>query len=329
VVERYVSVRVTVRSRELGERVAAEAFEAGASGLEERAEGLELLIYASDQCARAVTQALESLASGSIVVGPREEVADVDWSRAWREGLEPIEISPRLLIRPSFAQPVVRAGQGVLEIDTGQAFGTGGHASTRLALTLLDALPDSLLRGARVLDVGCGSGVLALAALRLGAACAVALDTDPLATEATRSNARANGLSAGIRVFTGSPHALRTRPFDVVLANLLRSELEPLLPAIAGAIRPGGRGVVSGLLADERDLAARAFGALDLAIQEGRTAWDGGDEWLACLIGHQEPDPTAGSGFNKAPIGFVPASIPGGRRGSGRAPAVASRLWLP
>ena len=120
----------------------------------------------------------------------------------------------------------------MLEIDPGQAFGTGGHASTRLALELLAALPEEAVHGARVLDVGCGTGVLALSALALGAASAVAHDLDPLATRATQENALRNGLAGPLSVFTGPVAALGGDLFSLVLLNMIRSELLPLLPAV-------------------------------------------------------------------------------------------------
>src|SRR5207249_3755458 len=119
-----------------------------------------------------------------------------------------IEVSERLRIRASFEPSPPRAGQRDLVIDPGQAFGTGGHESTRLALAWIDDLRGELGAPPGILDVGTGTGVLALAALALGARRAVACDVDPLAAAAARANARANGLAAQLDVFAGSPEAL-------------------------------------------------------------------------------------------------------------------------
>src|SRR5215472_16812464 len=203
----------------LAERVAAEAWEAGASGLEEREEGaiVALLIYAPAARAAAVRQAAVALL-GEAAVAPIEPVAEVDWPQAWKLGLRPIVVSPRLVVRPPFAAFALAAGQGELLIEPRQAFGTGAHATTELALAALDAAL-AARSAERVLDVGCGSGILALAALRLGARRAVACDVDRLAAREAVDNARRNQLADRLAAFAGTLAALRASDFDLVLAN--------------------------------------------------------------------------------------------------------------
>jgi len=282
---RHTRIEVRGRSPELLERASAEAFDAGALGSEERADGV-LWVYALAEAAERVCAALRGVAG--VVLGRTEPVPERVWSEAWKEGLEPIVISARLLVRPSFRiAPVGFAGQELV-IEPGQAFGTGGHASTRLALESIDALADTdaaALRGARVLDVGCGSGVLALAALALGARRALGCDLDPLATVAAREAASANGLAGRLLLFTGSLDALgppAERGFELVIANLLRRELEPLLPRLVRLLAPGARVVLSGLLASEREEVERALAALHLAVRSVRQQSDpSGDTWIA------------------------------------------------
>jgi ribosomal protein L11 methyltransferase len=266
----------------LAERVAAEAWAAGAAGLEERGAGGHLLVYVAEEGAAAVRAALGALAPEGVRVGAPEPVAPVDWSHAWRAGLGEVVISPRLSVRPPFVAGTGGPGRGEVVIDPGQAFGTGGHASTRLALALLDTLPRAECAAGTALDVGCGSGVLALAALRLGAPAAVALDLDPVAARATRDNARRNGLAARLRVFAGPVAALGRGGFAPVLANLLRRELLPLLPELARRLRPGAALVLSGLLADERAEVEAALAGAGLGVADARAETDpGGDAWLA------------------------------------------------
>src|SRR5262249_18285588 len=148
-----------------------------------------------------VRDALASALGDAVEVAQPQPEPEVDWSTAWRSGLEAIEISPRLMVRPPFAKAELQSGQACVVIEPGQAFGTGGHSSSRLALELLDALERERVEGARVLDVGCGSGVLALAALALGARSAVGFDRDLLAVRAARANAHENRSSAQFRVF--------------------------------------------------------------------------------------------------------------------------------
>jgi ribosomal protein L11 methyltransferase len=285
VTDRFDSLRVLAPDTALAERAAAEAWAAGACGVEERADGLELVVYTPSGCTEAVHRAMGTLAGAGVEVAAPEPVPPVDWSRAWRDGLRAIEISPRLVVRPSTVDEPDGVHEASVVIDPGQAFGTGGHASTRLALILLDALPASRRRGARVLDVGCGTGVLALAALRLGARSAVALDLDPLAAEAARANARANGLGTRVETFTGSLDALAGPPFDLVLANMLRSELEPCLAPLSRALTTDGRAVLSGLLQVERDAVERGLAGAGLRVHDARTLRDDTDVWLGLVVG--------------------------------------------
>ena len=291
----------------MAERVAAEAYAAGAVGLEEREdpEGVALLLYAPTGDAEAVRRAVARVgvpAPGAEIVA----VPDTDWSEAWKLDLEATVVSPRLVVRPSFVSFDASSARALeppaeIVVDPGQAFGTGGHPSTRLALEWIDRLAPALEPGARILDVGTGTGVLALAALRLSEAEvegedseAVALDTDPLATAAARANARANGLAARLHVFTGPLAALCRAPrdgrgsfdpaFDLVVANLLRTEMLPLLEEISLRMRPGTNAVLSGLLASERGSVEAAAGAVGLATVGARSGDDdSGDRWTALL----------------------------------------------
>jgi ribosomal protein L11 methyltransferase len=281
-------VRIEVRSadRAAAEWAAAEAFAAGASGLEEREEedGIRLLVYAPAACAARVREAAVRCGAG-VAVSAAEPVAEEDWAETWKRGLGPVEVSPRLVVRPSFAPagPPV-PGRAELVIDPGQAFGTGGHESTRLALEWVDALAPALPAGARALDVGCGTGVLALAALRLGAARAVAIDLDRAAARAAWENAARNDLASRCAVACATPAALAPARFELVLANLLRTELLPLLPDLAARIAPSGRAVLSGLVAGEREAVERALAACGLRSLGERDRDDaGGTRWIALL----------------------------------------------
>lgn len=287
---RWVQIRVSAASAAAAEWAAAEAFAAGARGLEERSGGgdgsgiVELFVYAPAAAAEGVRGALVELAARgggtALRVLGAELVPDEDWSRRWREGLGVVRVSARLAVRPPFV-PDDALGPA-LAIEPGQAFGTGGHASTRLALAAIDALPPRWLAGARVVDAGTGSGVLALAALSLGARTAVGFDLDPVAAREARQNAERNGLAARAHFFAGPIAALCAAPFDLALANLLRSELLPILAPLAASLRRGGRAVLSGLLAGEREAIEGALAGAGLALEEAREERDPtGDVWLA------------------------------------------------
>ncbi|KAF0654421.1 ribosomal protein L11 methyltransferase [Cyanobium sp. Copco_Reservoir_LC18] len=205
--------------------------------------------------------------------------ADEDWSLSWKSHWRPDPVGERLLVLPAWLEvPPEQAGRLVIRIDPGSAFGTGSHPTTRLCLEGLEALAAEReragrgagLEGLRVADLGCGSGILGLAALRLGAAGVAAADTDPLAERATRQNAALNGLDGtrGLTVTTGSAEALVAlldgRPADLLLCNILAPVIEALIPWFEHLLSPGGVGLLSGLLVDqapglERDLAAAGW----------------------------------------------------------------------
>lgn len=260
--------------------------EAGASGLEERedAAGGCLLVYAPAEHVEAVAAAAAACAPGAALAGP-EPVVEQNWADLWKRGLEPVEVSPRLRVRPSFLPSPPARGQAELVIDPGQAFGTGGHASTLLALEWVARVVPDLPADVRVLDVGCGTGVLALAALELGAARALAFDVDPLAGAAAHANARANGLERRLDVYVGGVAALGPSLFDLVLANLLKSELLPTLEELVMHTAFGGRVVLSGLLSADRDEVVEAARSLGLELLEGSERDDGsGDLWVSLLM---------------------------------------------
>jgi len=286
-----VCFTVRAGSQRAAEVALADALEAGVSGLEERDAqdegevrgGTTWLLYAPEAAAAAVAAVLEQ-APGLEFSGPTR-VAPEDWAETWKQGLEAVVVSPRLRVRPSVVAAPAVEGQAEVVIDPGQAFGTGGHLSTLLALEWVAALADAALAEACVLDVGSGSGVLALAALRLGARGAVAFDLDPLAGQATRDNAAANDLAARLSVFVGPVSALGAVRFDVVLANLLSSELLPVLRDVARLTAAGGSVVLSGLLAAEEPRIVQECGRVGLR-REGRRARSdaNGDDWVSLLM---------------------------------------------
>ena len=282
----FMCLEIRARDATLAELAAAEAFEAGAEGLEERedADGTTLLLYVRTERAAQVGEVLQKLGVDGIEFRGAKPVVHEDWSESWKQGLEPINIGRRLRIRPSFAPAGVDPSRQELEIDPGQAFGTGGHASTRLALEWIDSVAATLGPETRILDVGCGTGVLALAALRLSDATAVAFDLDPLAAIAALDNAARNGLADRIEVFTGGIDAVRGNPFELVVANLLKRELLSLVDEIARCTRKGGLAVFSGLLLEDCDSVVQKLEAAGFVRRGLRSHHDGGDVWVSLLM---------------------------------------------
>jgi ribosomal protein L11 methyltransferase len=197
-----------------------------------------------------------------------ERIEDRAWEREWLKDFRPMRFGRRLWVCPAGQRPDGPAPV-ILELDPGLAFGTGTHATTALCLEWLDAAIEG---GERVLDFGCGSGILALAALKLGAASATAFDIDPQALIATRENAAKNGLTERITIeaLAGDIGG----QFDVVLANILSGPLVGLAPGLEPRVRANGRVVLAGMLERQSDEVARAYRPwFDIGPAAEREGW--------------------------------------------------------
>jgi ribosomal protein L11 methyltransferase len=247
--------------------VAALLFEAGASGVEVRdaatlpmpgqpapPPGRALLVawFAAEEDAGA---AREVLGTGEIAPVPEQ-----DWSETWKAGLDAFTVGD-VFVRPSWIEAAVPAGAVEVVLDPGMAFGTGTHATTSLCLGALGAVLRSR-PGARVLDVGTGSGLLAIAAARLGAARVVATDNDPVALEVAAENAARNGVAVEL---SAEEPSILSGEFDLVIANILANTLVELAPGIAARLAPGGTLLLSGILAGQEDDVRAAYLAEGLA----------------------------------------------------------------
>jgi ribosomal protein L11 methyltransferase len=240
---------------------------------------------------RAIADATEQLghlqAFGLRPIGELEvrPVHEEDWAAAWKQHFPVMRVGRRLVIRPTWRRHRAGPDDVVLALDPGMAFGTGLHPTTRLCLAGIERWADQgLLDGRTAIDVGCGSGILAIAAAKLGASSVLGVDTDPVAVEATAANARRNGLARRIPARRGS---LPTDggPWDLVLANLIASLLVTLAADLAAALRPGGRMLASGIFIDRADEVIAAFTDAGLRIVE-RT---GEGDWVALDV--ERPDP--------------------------------------
>ena len=277
----FVSIRVRPEQLELAQ---LRLWELGASGLEERdattlvrepAPG-QIVVIAAFSDEAGAQQALKE-------IRPEYEaeiiyVESEDWATEWRRGFGAQRIGRRLLLHPSWEEVKGEPDDVILTIDPENAFGSGDHETTRLVLNMLDR---RLAGGERVLDVGCGSGVLSIAALRLGAASAVAIDIDEDAVTVARRNAEINGVASQ---FEASAHSLNEIDgvYDIVLANIETRVLIHMPGELQARIVSGGLLILSGILRGERDelLAAYAPMRLEECLEEG--------EWCACLLRSEE-----------------------------------------
>jgi ribosomal protein L11 methyltransferase len=203
-----------------------------------------------DELRSLISQALNRDASRGLRI---EYLQDRAWERVWLEHFRPIRFGRRLWVTPEGQQPDTTDGV-VVKLDPGLAFGTGTHPTTALCLEWLDSLE---LQDRTVIDYGCGSGILAIAALKLGAARAIAIDHDPQALIATRDNAQKN--QVGERLTLYLPAEAPGEPVDLLVANILATPLIELAPLLCGLIKPNGRLALSGILREQQDQVAKAY----------------------------------------------------------------------
>lgn len=244
---------------------------------------LAVLIDAATDPAQLLAAAAEACEQAPPAIEASRVVEDADWVRLTQAQFPPTRIDERLWIVPSWHAPPDPAAIN-LRLDPGVAFGTGTHPTTRLCLAWLAQQP---LAGRRVLDYGCGSGILAVAAALLGAARVTGTDIDPLAVEAARHNSAANGIDAAVADYTlpdrlpslGEGAAAR---FDLVLANILANPLKLLAPALLARVAPGGALVLSGILARQTEEMIALYAQVDPALR--LSPWRVDDGWV-CLTG--------------------------------------------
>ncbi len=214
-------------------------------------------------------------------------VYEADWANAWKAHFPVLRIGRRIVIKPTWRRHRSAPDDVVLALDPGMAFGTGLHPTTRLCLAALESLADRGLVAegsadggpARVFDVGSGSGILSIAAAKLGACEVLAVDVDPIAVNASAANARRNGLSRVIRAREGSAPS-GEGPFDIVLANLIASLLVTLADGLVQDLRPGGTLLASGIFENREADVVVAFEARGLEIAR---RWSEGD-WVALEV---------------------------------------------
>jgi ribosomal protein L11 methyltransferase len=212
--------------------------------VEERDDGTLVAFAPDEEAAAALVEELGREAAAPVAIEPRR-IESTDWSTRWREGLGPRKLGC-LTIIPSWLPEASEPDPLTIVLDPETAFGSGEHGSTRAALTLLSRLlrPDD-----RVLDLGSGSGILAIAAIKLGAARAIGIEIDPEANEVATRNAARNGVSDRVEFLEGDAATLAplVGPADLLLSNILRAVNTALLPVAARALRPGGFAIFSGM----------------------------------------------------------------------------------
>ncbi|HET8932150.1 MAG TPA: 50S ribosomal protein L11 methyltransferase [Polyangiales bacterium] len=277
---RYPYLHVAVGLDEV-ELVSSLLFDLGALGIEERDASTLLKSQAGDETTTLVAS-FEDDASANAAqaeLGDKwraqlEHVVGDAWRDGWKAYFKPLRVGERFVVRPSWEPYEAQPKDLVITLDPGQAFGTGTHETTQL---LLGALSGHVQEGMRVLDVGTGSGILAIGACLLGASHVTAIDTDPLAVSATLENAEANGVSARIAASDTKVEAI-AEAFPLVLANIEARVLVPLVDVLTARVALGGKLFLSGLLAQDMDRMHAAYAHMRVIKQ-----LEAGD-WRALLL---------------------------------------------
>ncbi|MBO9652508.1 MAG: 50S ribosomal protein L11 methyltransferase [Variovorax sp.] len=226
-----------------------------------------IALFSTEEQAREAASVLsaQDFFDGCSVVGV-VDVPEQDWVRLTQSQFAPVEITPEFWIVPTWHEPPAQARQ-VIRLDPGLAFGTGTHPTTRMCLRWTASRGD--LSGQRVLDYGCGSGILAIGAAKFGARDIEAVDIDEAAVESTRLNADANG----VHLNAGLPEAASGR-YDVVLANILATPLKVLAPLLCGYVAPGGSLVLAGILERQADELKQAYAPYaSLEVSDSEDGW--------------------------------------------------------
>jgi ribosomal protein L11 methyltransferase len=267
-------VQLTPSSPEASVRVAERMFALGAEGIHE--DGPHLVTHLPDD--RPAELFIDAVrAADPALAAAHAPLADTDWSRRWREGIGAHRLGPLTVAPPWLAEGLDPARAVIIE--PAMAFGTGEHPTTRGVIRLLEA---AVRPGDAVADLGAGSAVLAIAAVKLGAARAFAIEVDPDAIANAEENVARNGVAGRVAVLEGDAALLLplVAPVRLVVANIISSVLKELLPAIAGALAPDGDAILSGILLEEREAMLAAIGAGGWRV----VAEDAEEQWWSVRV---------------------------------------------
>ena len=270
----------------LSEVFGEEDYAVGTTEVDEKRDLWEASVYLmadeEDEVRRRVEEGLAQAYPDREI--QREVIPDIDWIAKSLEGLKPVRAG-RFLVHGSHDRHKVKLNDVAIEIDAGQAFGTGHHGTTAGCLEMIDSVARS--RSVRnALDLGTGSGVLAIGLRKIRNIPILATDIDPVAVDVAKQNARRNGIATGLRLVTApgfhSPAFAEEGPFDLIIANILARPLMKMAPQLASNLAPGGSVILSGILAEQRWKVLAAYNGVKL--RHVRTLWRNG--WVTIHLQH-------------------------------------------
>ena len=267
----WTKITITL-SKGIEEAVSNYLFELGASGVVNLEQGLEAFFEKTNpetELRGSVLNYINQLSELGFDTAnctiELQHVANKDWNAEWKKNFKITPVTENIVIKPSWEPMPDKTPKCLIEIDPGMAFGTGTHETTILMLRLLEK---NLGAKNTVLDIGTGTGILSIAALKLGAVQATAFDIDPLATEATLENAAKNNVAEKLNVFTGQLSDLGPGTFDLLLANVNKTEILKILPSITSFMHENSRLLLSGLLAIEEKVVIKRLAQQNLLVRE-------------------------------------------------------------
>jgi ribosomal protein L11 methyltransferase len=276
----YFEIRIAARP-EIAELINLSLFEMGAQGIVEEDEFVIAYfsdLFSENDLVREISETLKHLGEVAGMTFPINVAArrceERDWNAEWKKGWRPLRVSDGIMIKPSWLDAPADAPPIIIEMDPEMAFGSGDHSTTQLVLRLIEK---NIRKNNRLLDVGTGTGILSIAALKLGGASVIAFDVDPIASQTAKKNAAVNQVQDGFHVFTGVLEAIRPTEFDLIAANVNRSQILLMLPGMSRLLRLRGMCLLSGILESEEDQIRRACEQSGLTILQ--VVQD--KEWLA------------------------------------------------
>jgi ribosomal protein L11 methyltransferase len=278
----YIEVAVA-STGELLDQLVALLGQLGFEGFWE--DGVSLKSYINEQRWSPAMQAeveelvrrVHSPSRSSLPLVAVTRIEDVDWNAEWEKTIRPLRVGRRIVIAPTWNPHTPQPGDLVLTIDPKMSFGTGYHETTRLILRLLE---NSVNTGDTVLDIGTGTGVLAIAALKLGASSAIGVDIDEWSELNARENAQVNGVAGQLTIIRGTLTDVPAGQYDLVVANIQRTVLVPLMKEMAARLRSAAHLLLSGLLLGDEEEVTAAAHAAGLTIVSRETE----NEWIALSL---------------------------------------------
>jgi len=251
------------------------------SGLIEEEDHIKIFTSEdSDISAEIIRDSLRKLREDKLVNSfkvEKELLEDKNWNELWEKSREVIRVSDRIVIRPSFKEYAAKENEIVLTIDPKMSFGTGEHQSTKLVLRLLEKY---VKKGMKVLDVGSGTGILAIAAVKLGATKAVAVDFDETCFDNCKENCELNGVSDTIEILTGEIDIVEENDFDLILANIQKNVLIEIAEKIKSRLRKAGKVILAGLLEEDKKDIETKYHSLGFRTEHIEKM----DEWIAIVL---------------------------------------------